>query len=129
MTTTARPLDRRRDKAGSAGAAAVAARTAVTDIDHQLKTVANLAEQQQLALHRAVEETARLKRSLKAAGKRRSELVMERKKAAARADRARAKAAAAEAKYDKELLADLVRREKEKDRASRTGRPGGPRGR
>jgi hypothetical protein len=110
-------LDRRREKAGSAGAAAAAAQAAVTDIDHQLKTVASLTEQQEQALHRAVEEAARLKRSLKAASKRRTELVQERKKAVVRAERARAKAAAAEAKYDKELLADLVRREKEKDRA------------
>ena len=118
MTTTARPLDRRRDKAGSAGAAADAAQAAVTDIDHQLKTVASLTEQQEQALQRAVEETARLKRSLKAASKRRTELVKERKKAVAKAQRARARATAAEVKYDKEVLADLVRREKEKDRAS-----------
>ena len=117
MTTTARPLDRRRDKAGSAGAAAAAARAAVTDVDHQLKTIASLTEQQQQALHRATEEIARLKRALKAAAKRRAELVKERKKAVARAEQAKAKAKAAEAKYDKEVLADLVRREKEKDRA------------
>jgi hypothetical protein len=125
VTTTARPLDRRRDKAGRTGAAAAAAQAAVTDIDHQLKTVASLAEQQEQALHRAVEEAARLKRSLKAAGKRRTELVKERKKAVARAERARAKAADAEAKYDKELLADLVRREKEKDRAEVSEPAGG----
>lgn len=117
VTTTAQPLDRRRDKAGTAAAAATQAQAAVTDIDHQLETLASLTEQQQQALHRTVEETARLKRSLKAAAKRRAELAKERRQAVAKADRARSKAAAAEAKYDKEVLADLVRREKEKDRA------------
>ncbi len=117
VTTTARPLDRRRDKAGAAGAAAAVAEAAVTDIDRQLKTLASLTEQQEQALHRAVDEAARLKRSLKAAAKRRTELAKERKQAVAKAARARAKAADAEAKYDRELLADLVRREKEKDRA------------
>jgi len=117
VTTTAPPLDRRRDKAGAAGATAAQTQAAVADIDRQLETLASLTEQQEQALHRTVEETARLKRSLKAAARRRSELAKERKQAAAKAARARVKAANAEAKYDKELLADLVRREKEKDRA------------
>jgi hypothetical protein len=120
VTTTARPLDRRRGKADAAGAAAAKAATAVTDIDRQLETIANLTEQQRQARRRAVEEAERLKRSLKAAGKRRAELVKDRKKAVARAERARARAAAAESKYDKEVLADLVRREKEKDRTAAT---------
>ncbi|MGW4940714.1 hypothetical protein ACWEOZ_03880 [Actinoplanes sp. NPDC004185] len=118
VTTTARPLDRRRDKAGTANAAAAAADAAVTDIDRQLETLSSLTEQQQGALRRAAEEAERLKRSLKAAGKRRAELAKERKKAVAKAEQARAKADLAEAKYDKEVLAELVRREKEKDRAT-----------
>ena len=120
VTTTARPLDRRRGKADAAGAAAAKAATAVTDIDRQLETIANLTEQQRQARYRVVEEAERLKRSLKAAGKRRAELVKDRKKAVAKAERARARAAAAESKYDKEVLADLVRREKEKDRTAAT---------
>jgi chromosome segregation ATPase len=111
-------LDRRRAKAGSANAAAAKAQDAVTDIDRQLETVANLVTEQEQALRRAVQEADRLKRSLKAASKRRTELDKERRKAVAKADRAREQAAAAEAKYDKEVLADLVRREKEKDRAA-----------
>ena len=118
MTTTAPPLDRRRAKAAETSAAAEKARTAVTDIDRQLETVGNLTTEQEQALRQAVQEAARLKRSLKAAGKRRAELVKERKKAVAKADRARDRAEAAETKYDKEVLADLVRREKEKDRAT-----------
>ena len=118
MSTNPRPLDRRRDKAGAAGATAAKAEAAVTDIDRQLETVKSLTEQQEQALHRAVEEAERLKRSIKAAGKRRAELVKERQRAVTKAEQARAKADAAEAKYDKEVLADLVRREKEKDRAS-----------
>ncbi|GAA3351080.1 hypothetical protein GCM10020358_79480 [Amorphoplanes nipponensis] len=120
VTTTARPLDRRRDKAGAADAAATRAEAAVSDIDHQLETIAHLTEQQRQALHRAAEERDRLKRSLKAAAKRRAELAKERKKAVAKAARARTRAKAAESKYDREVLADLVRREKEKDRAGST---------
>jgi hypothetical protein len=118
VTTTARPLDRRREKAAQAGAAAAQARSAVTDLDHQLDTVRNLAEQQKQRLRQALDETARLKRSIKAAAKRRDELVKQRKKAVAKADQARGKAAVAETKYDKEVLADLVRREKEKNRSA-----------
>ena len=118
MSTNPRPLDRRRDKAGAAGAAAAKAEAAVTDIDRQLETVKSLTEQQEQALHRAVEEAERLKRTIKAAGKRRAELDKERRKAVTQAEQARAKADEAEAKYDKEVLADLVRREKEKDRSS-----------
>ena len=120
VTTTAGPLDRRRDKAGAAGAAATKAQAAVSDLDRQLETLTSLADQQQQAVRRAAEESDRLKRSIKAAGKRRGELVKERKRAVAKAERARARAASAEAKYDKAVLADLVRREKEKDRATAT---------
>ncbi|GAA3955321.1 hypothetical protein [Actinoplanes auranticolor] len=118
VTTTAQPLDRRRDKAGTASAAATAAEAAVTDIDRQLETLTSLAEQQQQALRRATEEAKRLKRSLKAAEQRRAELAKDRRRAVAKAGRARAKADLAEARYDKEVLAELVRREKEKDRSA-----------
>jgi len=117
VTATDRTIDRRRDRAGAAGAAAEQAAAAVTDIDNQLKTLADLTEQQHQSLRHAVDEAARLKQSLKAARKRRTELLKAREKAAARAEKARARAEAAESKYDKELLADLIRREKERDRA------------
>ncbi|MFC3386402.1 hypothetical protein [Couchioplanes azureus] len=118
MTATARPLDRRRDRATAAGDAAEKARAAVADLDHQLETIATLTAQQRDSLRRATDEAARLERSLKAAAQRRAELVKDRRKAVARAEKARAKARTAEAKYDKEMLAELVRREKERDRAS-----------
>lgn len=116
VTTTAKPIDRRREKADAAGTAAGQAQTAVTDIDNQLKTIASLTDQQEQSLRRAQDEAARLKQALKAAAKRKAELVKQRKKAVVRAGRASAKAKAAEAKYDKEVLAEIVRREKEKDR-------------
>jgi chromosome segregation ATPase len=123
VTGTAQPIDRRRDRAGAAGAAAGKAQAAVTDIDNQLKTIAGLTEQQQQALRHALDEAARLKRSLKAAEKRKGELLKERRKAVAKAEAAQAKAQAAEAKYDKEILADLVRREKERNRAASADAP------
>ncbi|AGZ38903.1 hypothetical protein [Actinoplanes friuliensis] len=112
MTSPAQSLDRRRDKASSAGAAADKAQAAVTDIDHQLDTIAGLTQQQKQALRHARDEAERLKRSLAAAAKRQSQLTRQRKKAVAQADKARGKAKAAEAKYDKEVLAELIRREK-----------------
>ena len=116
VTTTAKPIDRRREKADAAGTAAGQAQAAVSDIDNQLKTIASLTDQQEQSLRRAQDEAARLKQALKAAAKRKAELVKQRKKAVARAGQAGAKAKAAEAKYDKEVLAEIVRREKEKDR-------------
>lgn len=115
MTT---PLERHRAKAGTTGAAADKARAAVADLDSQLATLTSLAEQQRQALRRAADETARLKRSLKAASKRQERLVKERVKAVARAEKAGARQATAESKYDRALLADMVRREKERDRAA-----------
>ncbi|UQU64421.1 hypothetical protein COUCH_36620 [Couchioplanes caeruleus] len=118
VTATDQTLDRRRDRAGTAGAAAERAEAAVTDLDNQLRTIADLTVQQQQSLRNAVDEAARLKRSLKAARQRRAELLKARKKAAVKAGKARDKARAAEAKYDKQLLADMIRREKERDRAA-----------
>ena len=110
-------LDSRRDKAAIAASAAEKAQAGVTELDNRLETNAKLATQQTQALRNAEAEANRLKRSLKLAATERSRLTAARKKAAAKADQARRKQRAAEAKYDKVLLADLVRREKERDRA------------
>ena len=120
MTATDRTIDRRRDRAGAAGAAADQAAAAVTGIDSQLKTLADLTEHQQQSLRHAVDEAARLKQALKAARKRRTVLLKAREKAEARAEKARSRARGAEERYDKELLAELMRLEKEKDRAAAT---------
>jgi hypothetical protein len=109
-------LDSRRDKSTAANANAEKAKAGVTELDHRLRTNADQTKQQTQAMRNATAEANRLKRALKDAAKERARLTKERKKAVARADKARAKAKAAEAKYDKTVLAELVKREKERDR-------------
>jgi hypothetical protein len=111
------PLDRRRDRAADAARSAEQAQAGVTELDHRLQTNASMTTQQKQALRNAEAEVARLKRALKTGAKERDRLTRAHKKAADRAGRAQAKSKAAEAKYDKSLLADLVRREKAKDLA------------
>jgi chromosome segregation ATPase len=115
-------LDRRRDQAAAAADAVEKAEAAVTELDHRLDTNASLTTQQSQALRNAVAEATRLKRALKAGSKEKDRLTKARKKAADRAQRTKAKAKAADDKYSKSVLADLVRREKEKDRAA-AGKP------
>jgi chromosome segregation ATPase len=110
-------LDSRRDKAAAAASAAEKAQAGVAELENRLQTNATLTTQQTQALRNAEAEAKRLKRSLKLTAKERSRLAAARKKAAARAAKARQKQQAAEAKYDKVVLADIVRREKERDRA------------
>jgi hypothetical protein len=111
-------LDRRRDRAAAAAHAAEKAQAGVTELDRRLETNANLTRQQSQALRNAVAEANRLKRAVKASAKERDRLTRARKKAVTRADKAKAKAGSADAKYTKTVLAELVRREKERDRAA-----------
>ncbi|MCA2214393.1 hypothetical protein [Jidongwangia harbinensis] len=125
MTTPATSaLDNRRTKSSTANAAAEKARAGVTELDHRLQTNANLIEQQTQALRHAESEAKRLKRALKLADTERARLAKQRAKAAARASKAQAKAEAAEAKYDQVVLAELVKREKARDRAEATAARG-----
>jgi hypothetical protein len=110
-------LDRRRTQAADAAKAAEQAQARVTELDNRLQTNASMTTQQKQALRNAEADVARLKRLLKAGARERDRLTKARKKAADRTAKAQAKSKAAEAKYDKSLLADLVSREKAKDRA------------
>ena len=110
-------LDSRRDKAATAANAAEKAQAGVTELDNRLQTNASLTTQQIQALRNAEAEANRLKRSLKLIAEERTRLTAARKKAVAQAAQAQKKQQAAEAKYDKIVLAEIVRREKERDRA------------
>ena len=119
MTTPARTtLERRRDKAEAAQETAEKARAGVTELDHRLETNADLTRRQEQALRTTVAETNRLKRVLKNAADERKRLTKQRRKATSRVQKASGKADTAEAKYDKSVLADLVAREKQRDRNS-----------
>ena len=120
-------LDRRRGKAQAAKDAADKARGGVADLDTRIAANASQTQQDQAALHRARDEVIRLKRALKAAAKEGVALQARRKKASTVAVKADAKAKAAETKYDQAVLADIVRREKARDRtAAATAKPAAP---
>ncbi|MGX6606649.1 hypothetical protein ACWKSP_31675 [Micromonosporaceae bacterium Da 78-11] len=116
MTTT--QLDRRRQQSATAETAAEKARKALTELDQRLHTNVELTRQQTQALRNAEAEARRLKRSLKTQSRDQARLTKARQKAAAKVDKTRSRAAALDEKYSKSLLADLIRREKEKDRAA-----------
>ena len=111
MTST---LDSRRDKVTAATTAAEQAEEGVAQLDHRLQANATLAKQQKQVLRNAKAEIARLKLALTGIEQEKAQLTTARKKAVARAKRARNKREKAEAKYDRLLLADIVRREKER---------------
>jgi hypothetical protein len=108
-------LDRRREQTAAAKDAEEKARTAVTDLANRLQTNADLTEQQKLALRNAEAEAKRLKRSLKTQQRDRDRLAKAHQKALGKAAKATRRAEDLDDKYSKSVLADLVRREKEKD--------------
>jgi len=118
-TTTDRrsPLERRRAAASAAAGAAEKARARVAELDRRLQTNATMTTEQSQALRNATAEVARLKRALKGVARERDGLAKDRRKAAGRADKAGAKAKRADDKYSKSMLAEMIRREKDKDLA------------
>jgi hypothetical protein len=110
-------LDRRREQNTAAKSAADDARTAVTELANRLQTNADLTQQQTLALRNAEAEAKRLKRSLKTQARDRNRLEKAHQKAVAKASKASKRAEDMDDKYSKSVLADLVRREKERDQA------------
>ena len=121
MTTT--PLDRRREQADAAHAAAQRAQTAVAEVENRLRTNADLTREQTQALDIAKAEVKRLKRALKTQARDRLRLQKAQRKAQAKAAKAQSRAATVEDKYGKTVLSDLVRREKERDRAAGDAQP------
>ena len=121
MTTT--QLDRRRDRSEVAASRAGEARAKVTELENRLQTNAELTQQHTQALRNAEAEVKRLKRVLKTQQRDRDGLLKAKTKAAAKVKAAERRAATAEGKYDKSVLADMVHREKERDRAAAKGRP------
>jgi chromosome segregation ATPase len=113
-------VKRRRRKAQAAKAAADTARAGVAELDIRIKTNAAQSRADERALRRAQEEIARLKKAIKAAAKDHARLCSARDKARKDAAKAQRKAGSADAKYDQAVLAEIVRREKERDLATAT---------
>jgi chromosome segregation ATPase len=118
-------LDRRRDKAQTAKDAVDNARAEAATVDAHLKDTASRTRQHREALKRAQAEVARLKKDLKAFTKEHGKLTAARKKARAAVAKAANRLKTAEAKYDQVVLADIIRRERDRDQAE-TARPPTP---
>ncbi|MDT7685867.1 MAG: hypothetical protein QOG57_6177, partial [Pseudonocardiales bacterium] len=114
-TKSSSNLDRRREALRERAGAAAAAGAKVSSLDEQLDATALAHRDNEASLRAALDRVAGLKKAIKAAEKQRDKLRAARK-AARRADaKARQRAAAAEARYDRAVLAGMVRREKERD--------------
>ncbi len=108
-------LDRRRDKMQTAKSRASVAATAMDSLDQQLTANAELHSGQEGDLQATLDRVATLKKSIKVSAKNRQRLLTARKTARRDAATSRQRADTAEAKYDKAVLADMVRREKDHD--------------
>jgi hypothetical protein len=111
-------LDRRREKARIAQEAAERAQESAAVVDAQITANTAQAERDQAALRHAHDEIVRLKRALKSAAKDRTALQKRHGKAGAAATKAQGRAQRAEKRYDEAVLAEIVRREKDRDRAA-----------
>ncbi|MDT4985935.1 MAG: hypothetical protein QOI74_29 [Micromonosporaceae bacterium] len=116
-------LDRRRGKAQAAKAAAEAAQARVTALDGRLGANAAEADEHKAAMRRTRDEVNRRKKALKASDKQREQLRAMRKKAEAAAAKAQRRSQAADDRYDQAVLAELVRREKDRDLANASQAP------
>jgi len=108
-------LNRRREKLQASKTAARTAIDAVADLDARLDDNSSQTRENEAALQAALDQVAALKKAIKSAGKQKLQLISARKDARRAAAQARQRAAAAEAKYDRAVLAEIVRREKDHD--------------
>jgi chromosome segregation ATPase len=116
-------LDRRRDRADAARKAAEAAQARVADLDARLAAGEEQLREHEAALEQARQEITRRKQAIKATGKQRGKLQKARDAAWRAAAKKRRKAVAADAKYDKVVLAEMVRREKASRAAQKAAAP------
>lgn len=111
-------LEQRRGKFQLAQEAANRAESRVTELDRQLEAIAQQYRADKSALQEAIDRRSELKKSIKASAKQRDDMREARKSADHVAEVARRRANAAEAKYEKALLVDMLREQKSKDLSS-----------
>ena len=114
-------LDRRRDKWQTTQQTLTAAQARIADLDKMLDANAAQRSEHEIALQAALDRQAELKTALKASAKEHDHLRASRKHADRDAGTALHRAQAAEAKYDKALLADMLRQQKTTDLSAHTG--------
>lgn len=125
-STTSEPqtrstLDRRRNTLQTRRAAAEATAAKVAALDEELNLNAVHTQEFEASLQAALDRVAGLKKGIKAAKKTRARLRAERKDARGADARSRQRADAAESKYDRAVLADMLRREKDRDLSVHAG--------
>lgn len=108
-------LDERRGKWQTAHDAATQAEKQLADLGQQLESTVQQRNADEAELRANRDRQAELKKSIKAAAKQRDALRNARKQADRDAARARKRAEAAEAKYEKALLADLLHQQMSRD--------------
>lgn len=114
-------LDRRRNKLRVAEAAAAGAVSDLRRLDEQLASNDDQHRQQEASLQAALDRVVWLKKAIKASVKKAGKLRAAREDVGKRAAEAQQRVTAAEAKYDRAVLADMVRREKDNDLAAHAG--------
>jgi chromosome segregation ATPase len=119
-------LTRRRAKVQKATAASVTARSELADLDAQLESLTAARRQQKAAIRDAKKQKALAEETIKALTKRRRSLKESRKKARNTAAKAARRAHEVEAKYERAVLADMVREQKRADLSTHTTRGAAP---
>jgi chromosome segregation ATPase len=109
------PLRRRRKRLQAAQADAAATAAAIVELDSELASNAGQRRNYEAGLRDARDHVAALKTTIKATNRERDKLRAARKDARRNAAKAARRAANADAKYDRAVLADMVRREKVTD--------------
>jgi hypothetical protein len=121
LTTERSVLDRRRNKLQVAKAYAASAVSDLRRLDEQFASNDDQRREQEAALQAAQDRVALLKKAIKASVKEAGKLRAAREDVGKRAAEAQQRVTAAEARYDRAVLADMVRREKENDLAAHAG--------
>ena len=106
------PLRRRRKRLQAAQRDAAATAAAIVELDSALASNAGQRRNYEAGLRDARDHVAALKTTIKATKKEHDKLRAARKDARRNAAKAAQRAATADAKYDRAVLADMVRREK-----------------
>lgn len=105
-------LERRRDELQARTSAVQAAELELTRLEQDMENNTIATRQQESAMEAATARVTDLEQALKNSGKQRKELRSALKQARSDAEQARESAVAAEAKYEKAVLKEVVRREK-----------------
>jgi len=114
-------LDRRRNKLRVAEAAAAGAVSDLRRLDEELASNNDQHREQEASLQAALDRVVWLKKAIKASVKKAGKLRAAREDVGKRAAEAQQRVTAAETKYDRAVLAEMVRREKDNDLDAHAG--------